>query len=175
MKEIKKIKTYQTLGLIVAFLSLLISLTALTTTYSYTGMATIVKEKFDVSIKDVTDIFVDGKDIVVLKNPLINQDKISYGISLSNVNDFTQFQFVLENIGNTNARIKDINITGYENYQDNIDILIKGLPENKIIKSNSINKIDVITTYKNPLVNEEGNIEAISLNDINISIVLEKE
>ena len=115
-------------------------------------MATIVKEKFDVSIKDVTDIFVDGKDIVVLKNPLINQDKISYGISLSNVNDFTQFQFVLENIGNTNASI-----------------------ENKIIKSNSINKIDVITTYKNPLVNEEGNIEAISLNDINISIVLEKE
>lgn len=175
MKERKRIRTYQILGVIIALSSLILSIGTLTTTYAYTGMATISKEKYNVEIKDVTDPFSDGKNIKILKNPKIMNDKIIYGVLLSETNDYTKFQFTIENTGNVNAKINEINITGLEEFKDYIDIQILGLPENKIIAENTIAKIDVITTYKNALRNEEGTILPITLNEISVNAVLEKE
>lgn len=171
----RRIRTFQILGLIIALSSLTLSIGTLTTTYAYTGIATVSKEKYEVTIKDVTDFFEDGENITIVKNPIIVKNDITYGLSLGQVNEYTKFQFNVDNTGNVNAKVKEINITGLEAYQDNIEISIKGLEVNQIIEPNAIQKVDVITTYKNPLFDENENIMPIALNEININIELEKE
>lgn len=175
MNQIKRIKKYQMLGVIIALLSLTLSVGTLTTTYAYTGVATVSKEIYDVELKDVTDFFEDGEKISVLKNPIIIKDNILYGVSLGNVNEYTKFQFNIENSGNVNAKVKKINITGFEEYKDYVDIQIKGVNEGQIIKGNSIEKIDVITKYNTQLLDDDGMAMPINLNEINISVVLDKE
>lgn len=174
MEQQKRIKTYQVLGIIIAIFSLILSLGSLTTTYAYTGIATISKDVYNVELKNVTDIYEDGETISILKNPIIIQNEIQYGLSIGKVNEYTKFQFNIENVGNVDASIKEIMIDGYEAYKDYITVEIHGLPEDKIIKGNSIAKIDVITTYKNPLLDETEEVLPIALNELSINIILEK-
>lgn len=174
MEQQKRIKTYQVLGIIIAISSLILSLGSLTTTYAYTGIATISKDVYNVELKNVTDIYEDGETISILKNPIIIQNEIQYGLSIGKVNEYTKFQFNIENVGNVDASIKEIIIDGYEDYKDYITVEIHGLPEDKIIKGNSIAKIDVITTYKNPLLDETEEVLPIALNELSINIILEK-
>lgn len=170
-----KIKTYQVLGIFVAIASLLLSLSLLRTTYAYTGTSTVKKEIYDVQVKDISDIYKDNNNIEIIKNPLVADNIITYGVELKNLNEFVKFQFNIENKGNIDGIVRKIEILGNEEYQNYVNIEVKGLKVGDKIEANKEAKVDVITTYNNGLLNEEGMLEPIRLDEIKIKIIIDKE
>lgn len=176
IKQHKRITTYIVTGLIIAITSVCISLLTLNTSNAYTGTALETKEKYEISFDKLSDIYKDSDDITIIKNPTIINNSISYGLTFTKPNEFTKFQFEITNNGNTNAKIKSIEILNINEYQDNIDINIKGIEEGKIIEAGTkLDIIEVTTTYKNPLVDEYSQILPLELKDIIIKINITKE
>ncbi len=176
IKQHKIIKTYIVAGLFVAIISVFISVFTLTTSNAYTGTALETTEKYQITFDRISDIYKDKDTINIIKNPTIVNNTISYGVAFYNPNEFTKFQFEIKNNGNTNAKIKKIEILNVKEYLDYIDINIKGIEEGQIIEAGTkLDVIEVITTYKNAYLNEENMILPIELNDIIIKIDIEKE
>lgn len=175
MEHTKKVTIIIVCTILVTIISLGLSIGAFDFSNANKGIAYEQIYKLDLQISELSDIIGSEDTLVsVISNPKVNIDKISYGVILKSTDVFTQFQFALENDGNLKARVKEINITGYEKYKDYVEIKVDGLNINDVIDVESrLSNIKVITMYKKPLIDENNKIKDIDLSNINIEFVFE--
>lgn len=176
MIQIKRVTFITVLVVVIAICSLFMSFSALNTSNSLSGVAVVNKENWDISIDNVSTVAVDSSAVMILKEPVVDNTKISYSLRMNQEHGYGQFSFDLKNLGNVNAKIKDIKITGMEGYEEYIDVTISDIKVGDSIKAETIiSNIKVVTTYKRQLFDEMIIPQAIILDSINIEIELEKE
>lgn len=174
MSQTKKISLFIVLGLIVGIMSLGSSLAALRISYSSSEVAKIKEDSFIIELISPTRIYMDEDTGSVIKNPIITSNEIGYGLELKKINSGAQFQFDISNKGDLPGRVVNINIYGIEEYKDYIDINIEGINVGDVVESDKvIKKVNVRTTYFNPLYDESGLIKTIKLEDLKIEIEFE--
>ncbi len=175
MKQNKKCTLFSVIGIFVAFVSLVTSLSAMGTSMAGNGVAMENKGVYDIKIDNVSEIFSD-EEIEVIKSPESKENMISYGVKLKNIDSTTQVQFDIENKGNVNAKVKNVKINGIENYKDNVDVKVLGLNVGDVIDAEIKNLgVKVITQYKNPVIDENGMFSSVILDNINVEIEFDKE
>lgn len=173
MVHTKKVNLCIILGIVICIVSLASSIGALNKSYSSSFVSNEVDEKYVIGLYKVTDIYTDD-NINVLNNPIIKDYSLIYGVELLNLNGVAKFQFNLKNTGNIAAKVKNIEIYGYEDYKDYVKIEIDGLKVGDIIEEDSIiKKINVYTSYENPYYDLNGLIKNITLKDLKIVISFE--
>lgn len=175
MRQTKKSTLFSIIGIFIAMVSILTSVSAMSTSMAGTGVAIENREVYDVKIDNVSEIYSD-EDIEVIKNPSNEDNKINFGVKLNSIDSTTQVQFDIENKGNVNVKVKNVTISGIENYKDNVEVKVLGINVGDIIDAEVKNSgIKVITQYKNPVIDENGMISAVNLDDINVEIEFDKE
>ncbi len=175
MKRVKKVTMITGVAILVSVFSLALSFGFLGTSNASRGISIEDKEIWKVNISNLSTIAVGNTNIIIDREPFINDNIVSYGMKLSNVNDYGQFQFEIKNEGNIDAKVSNIKITGIEGFEQYIDIGITNIEKGTIIKKGTLlSNIKVITTYKNQMVDENMLGQAIDLKNISIEIEFEK-
>ncbi len=175
MKRVKKATMITGVAILVSVFSLALSFGFLGTSNASKGISVEEKEIWKVNVSDVSTIAVGNTNIIIDKEPFVNDNKITYGMKLSNVNDYGQFQFEIKNDGNVDAKVANINITGIEGLEQYIDINITNLEKGTVIEKGTLHSnIKVITTYKNQMIDENMLSQSIDLKNISIEVEFEK-
>lgn len=174
MSHAKKIRLFIILGIIVGIMSLGSSLMVLSVSYSSSGTAEVENKVFLIELDKITNLYTDDETVKVLKNPKLKDNNFEYGVELQNVGSSTQFQFDIINKGDIAGKVSEIDIQGYNDYKDYIEIKVDGIEVGDIIEPGKVlKKINVYTSYKNPYYDENGNLKVISLNQIQVKIGFE--
>lgn len=175
MSQTKRIKTIAFLGIIVAIFSLGLSLSILHTSYSDSGIAVEEKKNLFFVLNGLSEVQTETDSVRVIEQPRVQGTSIVYGMELLQPEAYSQFQFHLYNQGNIDGKIKKIKITGYEEYQDYVEIHVDGIQEGDIIPAGAIlKKIKVFTQYKKPFYDESNLAVSILLKQIKIDIEFEE-
>lgn len=177
MSRTNKITTFTIMGIFVAIISLFTCVSVFGTSNANQGIALENIEVYDVKINDISDIYFEDGTVEIIKTANIDDKNIiNYGVLLKEIDKYSQFQFDIENKGNIDIKIKNIIISGYEEYKDYVDIEVVGINVGDIVeKSSVISGVKVVTTYRNPMYTENDFIRFIELNNIKISIEFDKE
>ena len=116
---------------------------------------------------DVTNITVkDNSSTVTVGNPNISNGVIDSDIKFNEIGDFVIFELTLKN--NDTDKYKIISITD-NNENENLEIDYSY--DESFINQNETTKINIKMTYKKKLINQDK----LSLNDLEIKLILEKE
>lgn len=174
MKGTRKGTVLTVLAVMISIISLVTCFNVLGISNAYQGTSIQEKKVWSVKIDSISDLAMDQGAIEVLKEPVFNKFKINYGVKLIKPNSNAQFEFVIKNDGNIDAKVKDIQITGLEKYKQFVDISFVNLTVGDVIKHDSIVSIKVILNYHTQLYDNVLNPQEILLNNIDIDIKLEK-
>jgi len=170
MSQSKKVTILAIMAVIIAAFSLLFSFTSLNNVDVESGIAARKIEDFDVDIDLVNDFYISEDNTLWLEEPNIDNEEISFGISLYNLNSKGQFSFNVENKGDIDAKLKAIVIEGLDDYNDYLDYSIIGLSVGDIIEATKIYTCKFVIAYKEVNVDEEGNVKTINLNNVKIRL-----
>ena len=100
MKHVKKITVVTVFAILISFFSLSVSIGALGTANAFKGSSIENKKIWEVNIRDISTMAVSSNYVSILKEPSMIDNGINYSLTLSNVNDYAQFQFNINNSGN---------------------------------------------------------------------------
>lgn len=175
MKRNTILKKVTVLAIFFAVFSLTFSVVAFNQSSSSQGVGVSNREVWNVHVDNLSTIASDTMNVVVLNEPELMDNKIVYGINLNRVSGYGQFIFNIFNEGTVDAKVKNIKVTGIDDYKDYIDVSFKNLNIGDVIgKGKLLSNIKVITTYKNGLYNDDMSVKNIELNDIGIEIEFER-
>ena len=105
MKHVKKITVVTVFAILISFFSLSVSIGALGTANAFKGSSIENKKIWEVNIRDISTMAVSSNYVSILKEPSMIDNGINYSLTLSNVNDYAQFQFNINNSGNQTSPI----------------------------------------------------------------------
>lgn len=138
----------------------------------------VAKEKWDVSIDNLSNLATVDEDIQIVKNPTYDESTgmIDFAIVFKQVNTSASFSFDIVNKGNVDGVVKSIQIEGIEDYKDNVLINIDGLKvEDKVKAGQKIENVFVTVKYNKNYFNEETEIDFVDLSNVKVFIDVEKE
>jgi hypothetical protein len=173
MKHVKKITVVTVFAILISFFSLSVSIGALGTANAFKGSSIENKKIWEVNIRDISTMAVSSNYVSISKEPSMIDNAINYSLTLSNVNDYAQFQFNINNSGNIGAKVKNIVISGLEEYEQYVDVSISNIAVGDLILPETISNIVVVTSYKEQLYDVNMWPQVISLENINILIEFE--
>lgn len=174
MKGTRKGTVLTVLAVMISIISLVTCFNVLGISNAYQGNSVQEKKVWKINIDSLSDLAMDQGAVEVLKEPTFNKFKINYGVKLIKPNSNAQFEFIIKNDGNIDAKVRDIKITGIEKYKQFVDISFVNLAVGDVIKQQSIMSVKVILNYHTQLFDNELNPQEILLNNINVDINLEK-
>lgn len=175
MKCLSKITVLTVMIVFVSFCSLTICFGALGTSNSLHGVSIECEEIWNVYLDNISTMAVGDESVVVVKNPVINVNSINYSLLFTNVDSYSQFQFEIRNDGNVDAKVKKIEITGLNEYENYIDISILNLNVGDVIEAGGLaSNIKVITKYDNQYVNNGLELQPVNLENVSVNIEFEK-
>lgn len=176
MNKAKKITNFIVLGIIISIISLCSCVSAFGIANANMGVAVESYDIFEMKVSDISDLYYDNDSFEVLKNPIVDEkNTISCGVLAKEVLKYAQFQFNLENKGNINVKVDSIDVTGYEDYSDYIDVIVEGINVGDIIVAESITPVKVKIVYRNPSFDETGVQKNIELSNLKINVEFKKE
>lgn len=176
MNQAKKVTLLVKVGILLVLLSFVGSVVTIDATYSEVGTARVMEKKYDIHFENLTDIVLENENIEIIKKPEIcNNDGVSFGILLKNVNAQANFDFNIVNRGNVKAVVKKVKVTGIDKYKDYLDFEVVGVESLQTINVQESIKVSVIVTYKKELLDVNSVLLEIPLENVNILVELEEE
>ena len=159
-----------TVLLIIAFLVMILSLTMSIYSLSNSSDKGVAQENTIISSCSITNIRDFNNSLntsIFLKEPVIVNNSIVYGLSLKEKGAHNQFYFTLVNNGNKELKIGKIKIEGLDNYEKNVKVHLVGINENDLFPPYSEINVKVTTDYEEETSGEDKEID---INNIKISI-----
>jgi len=155
--------------LIIAFLVMVVSLTmsiySLSNTDNNKGVAQENNNVSTCSIINIRDFNNSMNTSVFIKEPVVQNNSLVYGVSMTEKGAHSQFYFTLVNKGDKELKIDKIHIEGLENYGRYVKVNLVGINENDLLPPYSEVNVKVTTDYEEELEKSE-----ISINNIKITI-----
>ena len=125
---------------------------------------TIYAESKNISIADLS--VVDKSSTILVEDPSYTGNNVVSNITFNQKDDYVIFELTLKN--NEDDKYKIVNIE--DNY-DNNNLKLDYTFSEDYMSKNDTTKVKIKMTYKNELLN----VDHISLNDLVLKIILEKE
>ena len=176
MNQSKKISIIALVAIMASTFSLFVSYASLTSTLEINNGKAIVteevEEKIDVKIANLykESVSVDGDSF--REGLLYSNNKMTFGVSLSQVGSSAEYYFDIRNDGNKDATVAEIKVSGLEKYLDYVTLTMEGLEVGDIINASSqIKNIKVLLTYNNQYY-EENIPVGLVLDNVNVEIVV---
>ena len=169
MKNSKtRIKYITIFASIVAILSLGIGYSSSNDERKISGTAEVVENIYEIILSNVHDVKTSNESVTFKQQPMINGSSLSPESNVS-------FKFDIENLGNINSKIKEIKLSGLENYEKNVSYKISNLKEKDRIKRESkIADNEFILSYDQALLDDSGNPINLELDNLVLTIELEQ-
>ncbi len=176
MKRTRKVRIFTALGVLVAIFSLFSCISVFGASYANAGVALEAKEIFDIQFTEISDFYFEEDTFEVKKAPYVDdKNNIIFGILLKEPEKYSQFQFNIENKGNINVKVSKIEVLGFEDYSEFVDIKVIGIEKNDILDYRASVPVKVVITYKSPFLDEAFISKNIELCNIKINIEFSKE
>lgn len=175
MSQSKKVSIIALIAIMISSFSLFLSYASLSTTLDLNGRATVVEvsEKADVKIMSVSEGKISNSLDSFVNAPTFSDNKLYFGVSLSEVGSIGEFSFEVKNSGNKEAIVKEIKVTGLDNFTDFVNVNIEGLSVgNKIGAGIEFKNVKVVVSCLNQYFVDEVP-SAIVIDKIGIEIVTE--
>jgi hypothetical protein len=149
----------------IAIYSLYTSYSVLT---SDNGVAVVKEDNYKVDL--VLNDNVTSSDIIAFDgSPTLEDNNFNFTIGLDTVGSFGQIFFDVENTGDYDAIVKNIEVDGLGEYADYVNVSLVGIQEGQVIESGSLAKnVSIKISYEN----DYGSV--INLNDIDVKVNIEK-
>ena len=149
----------------IAIYSLYTSYSVLT---SDNGVAVVKEDNYKVDL--VLNDNVTSSDIIAFDgSPTLEDNNFNFTIGLDTVGSFGQIFFDVENTGDYDAIVKNIEVDGLGEYADYVNVSLVGIQEGQVIESGSLAKnVSIKISYEN----DYGSV--INLNNIDVKIKFEK-
>ncbi|MBR6133136.1 MAG: hypothetical protein IKQ29_00300 [Bacilli bacterium] len=149
----------------IAIYSLYTSYSVLT---SDNGVALVKEDNYKVDL--VLNDNVTSSDVIAFEgSPTLEDNNFNFTIGLDTVGSFGQIFFDVENTGDYDAIVKNIEVDGLGEYADYVNVSLVGIQEGQVIESGSLAKnVSIKISYDN----DYGSV--INLNDIDVKVNIEK-
>ena len=125
----------------------------------------IDKGLVEIEVINIRDFNNSMNTSVFIKEPVVQNNSLVYGVSMSEKGAHSQFYFTLVNKGDKELKIDKIHIEGLENYGRYVKVNLVGINENDLLPPYSEVNVKVTTDYEEELEKSE-----ISINNIKITI-----
>lgn len=132
------------------------------------GIALVKEESYQVDL--ILNNNITSSEIISFSGePEIVDNEINFSIGLDEVGSFGQIYFDIDNKGDYDAILRDIEIQGLNEYQDYVDISLLGIEKGEVIENGTLVKnVSIKITYNN----DYGN--SINLDNIGVKFNIEK-
>ena len=169
MNKSKPMSALMVGAVLFAFVSVILCVTYNKGSYSAN---IIIEKKWDVQASNVSDV-IYSQTTILDSDPVIADNIISLKATFSEIEDYVQFFFDIENKGNIDAIVKNIKVEGID--KDKVQVSIVGLEKNDIINGERyIDNVKVIIECIKDNIDENGIKQPIT-QDINIVLDIEKK
>ena len=158
--------------LFLIILAFSIAIYSLYTSYSIltndNGVALVKEDNYKVDL--VLNDNVTSSDVIAFEgSPTLEENNFNFTIGLDEVGSFGQIFFDVENTGDYDAVVKNIEVDGLGEYADYVNVSLIGIQEGQVIESGSLAKnVSIKISYDN----DYGSV--INLNDIDVKVNIEK-
>ena len=176
MKNSKtRIKYITVFASIVAILSLGIGYSSSNEERKISGTAEVVENIYEIILSNIHEVKTTNESVSFKQQPVINGKEIYFSISSLSPGSNASFKFDIENLGNINSKIKEIKLSGLENYEKNVSYKISNLKEkDRIKKESKIADNEFILSYDQALLDDSGNPINLDLDNLVLTIELEQ-
>ena len=132
------------------------------------GVALVKEDCYKVDL--VLNDNVTSSDIIAFDgSPTLEDNSFNFTIGLDEVGSFGQIFFDVENNGDYDAIVKNIEVDGLNEYEGYVNVSLVGIEEGQVIDAGTLTKN---ASIKISYDNDCGS--AINLNDIDVKVNIEK-
>lgn len=186
MNQSRKVTIIAVLAIVFSLVSLGVSYSSLNTVNIENGVATVQEKYSEIKLEGLKNIEVSDKALYLVE-PEVNNNKVNFGVSLSEQDSNCKYTFNVLNTGNIASMVKEIKINGIDEYKDNLEVIVDGINVGDIVntKSDPI-LVNVTIKYSNPVTISTGGyydefwnyqetfeVQGIDLNNVELEIVFE--
>ena len=166
-----RIKIITILSMIVAVFSLGIGYSAYNINNEESGIATVIKDIYDIKIDNINSELTSNENITFKEKPVSTYNEVFFSVANLIHENNISYKFDIINSGNIDIEIENIELKGIDNYKDNITFKIDNLKIGDIIKGEEQVKDNTFTlTYTNPIYDKYNNLMVVDLDNLKLII-----